>query len=77
MTTFGGEELLDATKKGGGNEKKIILSSILMLVFAVCVKTVPVYAFDVPIYEETFEGLSNWSADNGLWEIGASSKRKD
>ena len=51
-------------------KKKTILSCILMLVFAVCLKIIPVCAFDFPIYEETFEGSSNWSADNGVWEIG-------
>ena len=51
-------------------KKKVILSCILMLVFAVCLKNIPLYAFDLPIYEETFEGSSNWSADNGVWEIG-------
>ena len=28
------------------------------------------FAFDIPIYEETFEGAGNWSAENGVWEIG-------
>lgn len=51
-------------------KKKLILPCILMLIFTVCLKIIPLYAFDLPIYEETFEGSFNWSADNGVWEIG-------
>ncbi len=54
-------------------KKKTILTSILMLVLAVCLNSIPASAFDVPIYEENFEGSSGWSAENGVWEVGVPS----
>ena len=52
-------------------KKKIISSCILVLFFGVCLCSTPVYAFDLPIYEENFEGSTTiWSADNGVWEVG-------
>jgi hypothetical protein len=28
------------------------------------------FAVDIPIYEDGFEGTVNWSAENGVWQIG-------
>lgn len=54
---------------------KPLLSHILISVFVACVIINPAFAFDIPIFEETFEGPPphNWSADNGVWEIGVPS----
>ena len=50
---------------------KKFLSWIAVFIFAVCFKVTPAWAWDAPLYMEDFEGVSEWSAENGVWEIGA------
>nr|WP_319393901.1 hypothetical protein [uncultured Desulfobacter sp.] len=51
-------------------KKGKVLSCIFIIIFSVCIKINPILASDSPIFEDNFDVTNNWSADNGVWEVG-------
>ncbi|OPX36036.1 MAG: hypothetical protein B1H11_08185 [Desulfobacteraceae bacterium 4484_190.1] len=49
---------------------QVVWSYFIMVSLVFFANVGPVFAWEMPIYEDTFEGIVNWSAENGVWEIG-------